>query len=721
MATPTIPRSMTISVNGEIRQWVVLLVVSLSFIVAGIVAYSIHNNRIEIERRATSHAESLTRLIDQNTSGTLLRSDMALQLVVQDVERRLATGTVMADPVNDYIVRMIRLNPELLSMRVVDAEGVVRYGADKSGAVLAGNSKVNVSDRDYFRRARDASGSELIITPPFFGRLISTWVFQMVRRISLPDGSFGGIAYVAFDIQYLENMLQTANVGPRGVASLRTLDFGMIARYSPSAQGKTDMSKNAVSDTLREKIKAEPNEGAYQAASGIDGIARLFAYRKMQVYPGYVFVGIAEEDLLADWRRESAILVGLAVLFVIILVLGAWALERSRRRIQVANIAKSQFLATMSHEIRTPMNGILGMAQMLLMDNIEEAERRDFARTILNSGQTLLTLLNDILDFSKIEADKLDLNNTVFDPEQILRETANLFQENAANKGLVLEVHWQGAAQRYIADPHRLRQMLSNLINNAIKFTAKGKVSLQAKEIERANDSALIEFSVSDTGTGIEKDKLELLFKPFSQADSSITRQFGGTGLGLSIVRSLAQKMGGDVGVESTLGNGSRFWFRIRASLVKEDIDARSSFRANTEMSVSASPGQIKGNILVVEDNPTNQIVIKALLGKLSLDCQLASDGQVGFQAVQQDPTIDLILMDLQMPVMDGYEATKAIRNWETEAGQRRRLIIALTADAFDEDRQRCLDAGMDDFLTKPVSLDKLTLALQHWLPADKV
>ena len=201
---------------GQFRQWVVLLAAALSFIVIGIVAYSIQNSRFEIEQRAISNAESLTNLIDQNISGTLLRSDMALQLVVQDFERRLVTGNVVTDQVNDYIVRMIRLNPELLSMRVVDSAGGVTYGVDKSGAVLAGNSKVNVSDRDYFRRARDTSGTDLIITPPFFGRLSSTSVFQMVRRISLPDGSFGGIAYVAFDIQHLENKLQTANVGPCG-------------------------------------------------------------------------------------------------------------------------------------------------------------------------------------------------------------------------------------------------------------------------------------------------------------------------------------------------------------------------------------------------------------------------------------------------------------------------------------------------------------------------
>jgi signal transduction histidine kinase len=214
-------------------------------------------------------------------------------------------------------------------------------------------------------------------------------------------------------------------------------------------------------------------------------------------------------------------------------------IDRQQQVVMASTQAKSDFLATMSHEIRTPMNGILGMAQLLLMPELKDSDRRDYARTILNSGLTLLTLLNDILDLSKVEAGKFKLEAIALEPRQILHETQALFAEAASRKGLAIEADWVGPAQRYVSDPHRLRQMLSNLVGNAIKFTQKGHVRIEGRELERDGQTAVLEFSVSDTGMGVPKEKQSALFQAFMQADSSTTRQFGGSGLGLSIVRSL--------------------------------------------------------------------------------------------------------------------------------------------------------------------------------------
>ena len=402
-------------------------------------------------------------------------------------------------------------------------------------------------------------------------------------------------------------------------------------------------------------------------------------------------------------------------------------LAEAHRQAEAANLAKSRFLATMSHEIRTPMNGVLSMAQLLLVPHLSETERRDYARTILSSGQSLLTLLNDILDLSKIEAEMFKLDNTVFAPEALLHETRNLFNGAAQGKGLQLDCRWSGLSdQRYLADAHRLRQMLSNLVGNAIKFTPRGHVRIEAREILRmADHSAMLEFVVHDSGIGIAADKIDLLFKPFSQVDSSTTREFGGSGLGLSIVRQLALAMGGEAGVHSDAGMGSQFWFRVRAQIVAEGHDSRRSARALLpEVKLPERSGALMGRALVVEDNPMNCVVIKAMLSKLGVAMTLVNDGQQAVDAIvqgghgQSGPLPDLILMDLDLPVMNGYVATQRIRQWEADTGRPRLPIIALTANAFDEARQRCVAVGMDEFLTKPISMSDLLAVLTKWLPA---
>ncbi|MBK9439809.1 MAG: response regulator [Comamonadaceae bacterium] len=409
------------------------------------------------------------------------------------------------------------------------------------------------------------------------------------------------------------------------------------------------------------------------------------------------------------------------------------ALKESERRCQdavEANLAKSRFLSTMSHEIRTPMNGILGMAQLLLMPELQESERRDYARTILSSGQALLTLLNDILDLSKIEAGKLQINPTVFEPESLLRETHNLFMGAALAKNLRLTFQWHTeGAPRYRADSHRLRQMLANLAGNALKFTQQGQICLEGRELIQDPDGVVLEFSVSDTGLGIAPDKLPLLFTPFTQAEASTHRDYGGSGLGLSIVHSLAEAMGGKVGVESQPGKGSRFWFQLRAQAVSDLDDARQTTRPDLVTPESTIRSSVSSaRLLVVEDNLVNRMVIESLLSKLGVQVTLVTDGQQAVHVItqhdqpdqpdqgSQSQRFDLILMDLQLPVLDGYAATAQIRQWETQQQQARLPIIALTADAFEENRDQCLAAGMDDFLTKPISLPALQTTLERWL-----
>jgi len=400
-------------------------------------------------------------------------------------------------------------------------------------------------------------------------------------------------------------------------------------------------------------------------------------------------------------------------------------LIEARQAAEQASLAKSQFLATMSHEIRTPMNGILGMAQLLQMSGLTPQDRDDYIKTILSSGQTLLTLLNDILDLSKVEAGKLALAYTPCDPQLIIDEMGNIFAAPSESKGLKIEALWYGAQHSlYLCDPVRLRQMLSNLISNAIKFTAQGIIKIESREVERKQNQAILEFSVSDSGIGIPLEKQSLLFKHFTQVDSTNTRQYGGTGLGLSIVHNLAKLMGGEVGVVSELGKGARFWFRIAAELPLPNKITPKVFGDSENARKNIQSLGLSKRILTVEDNPTNRKVIESLLAKLGLQVESVHNGQQALDAVMQGLQPDLILMDCQMPVMDGFEATERIRAWEEEKSKEnsketskpRNIIVALTAGAFEEDRQRCMDVGMDDFIAKPVSLNDLATVISKWL-----
>ena len=379
--------------------------------------------------------------------------------------------------------------------------------------------------------------------------------------------------------------------------------------------------------------------------------------------------------------------------------------------------AKSAFLANMSHEIRTPMNGILGMTQLLQADSVSDEERQQYAGIILNSGKVLLNILNDVLDLSKIEAGKLQLVEDDFNPVSLVRETIELFSATARAKSLRIDLAASKlSSAHYFNDSIRIREMISNLISNALKFTSQGDIVVGIRELETNGKQSTLEFSVRDTGIGIPAESIAKLFQPFSQVDASTTRNYGGTGLGLSMVKALAKMMGGDVGVESTPGQGSRFWFTIRARIDTAEAEVAGMMPANAS-AFSKESTPITGRILVVEDLATNRIVIKTMLKRLGIDCDEASNGEEAVERIQYDAAgYDLVLMDIQMPVMDGLKATKLIREWERDHAKKRTPITALTAGAYTEDRQSCEDAGMDDYLTKPIVATELKAMLNRWL-----
>ncbi|HYL39574.1 MAG TPA: ATP-binding protein [Bryobacteraceae bacterium] len=433
----------------------------------------------------------------------------------------------------------------------------------------------------------------------------------------------------------------------------------------------------------------------------------------------------------------------------------AQELERKNQEFESALIAareatqlKSRFLANMSHEIRTPMNGVLGMTEFLLATPLT-SEQHEYADAIKRSANSLLTLINDVLDLSRIEAGKMRLDHVPFSVRTILEEAISLFALQARAKGLkfVSEIAPNLPAEA-VGDPERLRQVLTNLLGNAIKFTEQGRVGLVAELLSQRGDRIQLRFTVHDTGVGIPKEHHSRVFERFMQADTSSTRKYGGTGLGLSISKQLVELLGGEIGLESEPDRGSRFWFTASFQKAEDAAKAPSPAPARAEKATpkvskpapSAAPAKqadatpapqaagtkrdglanltaaVLGHarrVLLAEDNEINQRITLRLLRNLGIEADAVVNGRQAVEALQKKKYA-LVFMDCQMPEMDGFEATAVIRNQEGK--QRHTPICALTANAMEGDRERCLSAGMDDYITKPLSVEKLREAVDRWI-----